>query len=259
MEETLNIQLSPGKKVFFASDFHLGLALHSKSQEDQREQKILQWLDSIFDEVEVLFLIGDLFDFWFEYKHAIPKGFIRFQAKIAQFADQGKRVIFFTGNHDLWMFDYFSEELGVQIYRDPLPCIINYKKFLISHGDGLGPGDHFYKILKRIFTSKLAQFFFKWIHPDIGIALARKWSKNSRLANAQEADQFLGEKEYLIQYCKDMAQKYHYDYYIFGHRHLPLKIEIDKDSVYYNLGEWVNQFTYGMFDGKDFQLLTYKG
>ena len=259
MQNTLNIQLPPGKKAYFASDFHLGIIMHSPADEAKREQKIIQWLDSITEDTTVLFLVGDLFDFWFEYKHAIPKGFVRFQGKIAQFIDQGKRVLFFTGNHDLWMFDYFSKELGVEIYREPIACTINNCRFLIGHGDGLGPGDHFYKLLKRVFTNGIARFLFRWIHPDLGIALARNWSKNSRLANAKGTEKFLGENEYLVQYCKQQALEKHFDYYVFGHRHLPLEVPIDKNSTYYNLGEWVNQFTYGKFDGQHFQLLKFKG
>ncbi len=254
----LTLELLPNKKVYFASDFHLGLSSISKEDEIQREKKIIRWLDLIQKDAQAIFLVGDIFDFWHEYSQAVPKGFIRFLGKIASLQDHGISVYFFTGNHDLWMYDYFQEELGVKVYTKSIKLKINQTTLLVGHGDGLGPGDRFYKVLKLIFTNKIAQWLFKWVHPDIGIRLAKSWSKSSRLKNSDGEDKFLGDKEYLIQHCKKVENETHHDFYIFGHRHLPLEIDINSTSKYYNLGEWVNQFTYGAFAEGQFSLNTFE-
>lgn len=253
----LAIDLVPNKKIYFASDFHLGFSGFSTTHEIEREKKIVRWLNSIAPDAQAIFLVGDIFDFWFEYKHAIPKGHIRFMGKIAELVDSGIKLYFFTGNHDLWMFDYFQKELHLTVFTSPIGLHINGRKLLVGHGDGLGPGDSFYKILKRIFTSKMAQWLFRWIHPDLGIGMAKRWSKSSRLQKKESDEIFFGEKEFLIQYCREMEKKSHYDIYIFGHRHLALDIEIGPNSRYYNLGEWVNKCSYGSFDGEAFELKIY--
>lgn len=253
----MNINLKENQKVFFASDFHLGSPDGHTSR--KREDKIIRWLDTIENEAAAIFLVGDLFDFWFEYDKVIPKGFIRFISKIAQLRDRGIPIFFFTGNHDLWMGDYFTKELGIPVYHNPVTIEINHKKMLVGHGDGLGPGDEKYKILKKIFTNKFCQFLFKWLHPDIGIKIAEKWSGNSRISNtAKNEDSFKGEDEWLWQYCKEVEQKIHFDYYIFGHRHLPLALPVGQSAKYINLGEWVSQCTYAVFDGKNLDLQSFE-
>jgi UDP-2,3-diacylglucosamine hydrolase len=254
----LKIELSGNKKVFFASDFHLGLLVSTKEREEAREKKIISWLNSIEEEAQTLFLVGDIFDFWFEYKHAIPKGFTRFFGKIASMVDNGIEVYFFTGNHDLWMFKYLQSELGITIYYDPIELKINNTKLYVGHGDGLGPGDNYYKFLKKIFTNPVAHWMFKWLHPDIGIGFAKRWSRHSRISKGEPDETYLGDKEYLIQFCKSKESENHHDYYIFGHRHLPLEVDINNTSKYFNLGEWVKSCTYGVFDGISFQLKTYE-
>lgn len=254
----LCIELKKGKCIYFASDFHLGLTLSSKEKESLREKKIVNWLDSIDNDVQDLFLVGDIFDFWFEYKHAIPKGFTRFFGKIGSMVDQGINVYFFTGNHDLWMFNYLQSELGVTIFNDPIELKINNTKMYVGHGDGLGPGDNYYKFLKKIFTNPVAHWMFKWLHPDIGIEFAQRWSRHSRISKGEPDANYLGDEEFLIQFCKSRESQKHHDYYIFGHRHLPLEVDINQSAKYFNLGEWVKSFTYGVFDGKSFQLKTYK-
>ncbi len=249
--------LPANKKVFFASDFHLGAP--SKERSLEREKKIIHWLSSIEKDAAAIFLLGDIFDFWFEYKRAIPKGFIRLQGKFADLVDKEIPLYFFTGNHDLWMFDYFTKELGIPVYRNPKQFNINGKTFLIGHGDGLGPGDHFYKFLKKIFENRIAQWAFRWIHPDIGMKFAHAWSKDSRISNEEKGDDFKGEDEWLLEYCKTVEKQTHHDYYIFGHRHLPLDLEVSKESRYINLGEWVNDSQYAVFDGEYTKLQTYKG
>lgn len=253
----MNITLYNKQKVFFASDFHLGAPDYQSSR--IREDKIVRWLSSIQDEAAAIFLLGDIFDFWFEYEKVVPKGFIRFIGKITALRDRGIPIFFFTGNHDLWMRDYFTTELAIPVFTNPIEMEINHKKFLVGHGDGLGPGDQKYKLLKKVFTNKACQWLFKWMHPDIGIALAQKWSGHSRITNdINKEDSFRGEEgEWLWEYCRTVNLKMHFDYFVFGHRHLPLELPVEKDSLYINLGEWVSQFTYGEFDGHNFHLNTF--
>ncbi len=245
------------KKIFFASDFHLGVPDHASSIE--REKRIIAWLDQIKPEAHSIYLLGDIFDFWFEYKHAIPKGFIRLQGKLAALRDEGIPIIFFTGNHDMWMFDYFPKELGIPIYREPIVLGCNQQKLLIGHGDGLGPGDSSYKILKKIFASKVCQWLFARIHPNLGIGIAQRWSRSSRISNTKREEKFQGEEnEFLLTYCKDLEKTDHHDYYIFGHRHLPLDLQVGDASRYINLGEWVHFNTYAVYDGKTVALKTFQ-
>ena len=244
----LPLSLPEGKKFYFASDFHLGVPNAAISQE--REKKIIQWLNTIEHDAAALFLMGDIFDFWFEYKHAIPKGFIRLQGRLASLSDSGIPIYIFPGNHDMWMRGYFQEEFRATIIEDPVVLISNGKRLLIGHGDGLGPGDQTYKYLKKIFTSPLARWAFRWLHPDIGISLAQKWSKSSRLSNMKLEEKFKGEdREFLLSWCRDVEAKRHHDYYIFGHRHLPLDLEAGPASRYINLGEWVHFSPFAVFDG----------
>lgn len=252
----MNIQLNQ-KKVFFASDFHLGAPDEKSSR--QREEKIIQWLSSIEDHAAAIFLVGDIFDFWFEYDKVIPKGFVKFISKISNLRDQGIPIFFFTGNHDLWMKDYFSQELGIPVFHQPIEITIENKHFLIGHGDGLGPGDQTYKLLKKLFTNPFCQWLFKWLHPDIGIRIAHRWSSNSRLTNmGKNEDHFKGEDEWLWAYCKQIDQSKAFDYFIFGHRHLPLDLPVGEKSRYINLGEWVSQFTYAVFDEEGLKLKKFE-
>ncbi len=251
----MNIQLY-GKKVYFASDFHLGAPDQKTSK--QREEKIIRWLNEIEPEAAAIFLVGDIFDFWFEYEKVVPKGFVKFLGKLADLRDKQIPICFFTGNHDLWMDDYFTEELDIPVHHHPIELTIENKKLLIGHGDGLGPGDRQYKVLKKIFTNTFSQWLFKWLHPDIGIRLAHKWSKNSRIGNlAKNEHEFKGDEEWLWKYCQHVEKSKHFDYYIFGHRHLALDLPVGNAARYYNLGEWVTQNSYGVFDGETFQLKTY--
>jgi UDP-2,3-diacylglucosamine hydrolase len=245
-----------GKKIFFASDFHLGVPDYQSSL--QREKRIVAWLESIRHEAHSIYLLGDIFDFWFEYRHAIPKGYIRLQGKLAELRDAGIPIIFFTGNHDMWMFDYFEKELDIPIYRKPEHLQVGEHKLLIGHGDGLGPGDKTYKILKKIFSSRICQWLFARIHPNVGIGIANYWSRNSRISNARKEETFQGEEgEYLMVYCRELEKKEHHDFYIFGHRHLPLDLKINERSRYINLGEWVNFSTYAEYDGIQFALKSF--
>ncbi|SDX61369.1 UDP-2,3-diacylglucosamine hydrolase [Lutibacter oricola] len=235
------------KKIYFASDQHFGAP--TKEASKVREQKFVAWLDSIKNDVEVLFLLGDLFDFWFEYKTAVPKGFVRVLGKLAELKDSGVEIHFFVGNHDLWMNDYFEKELEIPTYHKPKEFTFNNKKFLIGHGDGLGPGDKGYKRMKKVFTNPLSKWLYRWLHPDIGIRLAQYLSVKNKLISGEEDVTYLGdENEWLVQYCKYKLTQKNYDYFVFGHRHLPLEINLTETSKYINTGDWVSYFTYAVFN-----------
>jgi len=244
-------------KIYFASDFHLGVPDYASSLE--REKRIVRWLDTIKGDATEIFLVGDLFDFWFEYKHAIPKGFVRFQGKIAEITDSGTPVHVFTGNHDMWIFDYIPKELGVQLYREPIVRTWNEKTFYIGHGDGLGPGDRGYKFIKKVFASRLCQWLFERIHPNLGIWIANKSSSTSRAATGADDSKFLGEEnEWLAIYSKEyLVQQPTINYFIFGHRHLPMEVKVGENSTYFNLGEWINYNTYLVFDGENCSLKVF--
>lgn len=252
-----NIVITGNKKVFFASDFHLGSPNYKSSL--AREKKIIRWLDSVQDEARSIYILGDIFDFWFEYRHAIPKGYARLQGKFASLCDNGIELVFFTGNHDMWMSDYFTREFGIKIYRKPVSVIINGKRFMIGHGDGLGPGDRKYKIIKRIFENKIARWLFRWVHPDIGVPFASRLSKNSRDINLKKDSEFYGDKEWLIQYCREIENRNHHDIYIFGHRHFPIDLPLNESSRYINLGDWISHFTYAVLHENELKLENFEG
>ncbi len=241
------------KKIYFASDFHLGIDAKYSSKE--REQQIVRWLDMIKADAEAIYLVGDVFDFWFEYKTVVPKGFVRLLGKLAELRDSGIEIFFFIGNHDMWMFRYFEEELNIPIYRKPIRKEIKGKSFFIGHGDGLGPGDHGYKFIKKIFSNKICQWLFARLHPNFGIWLANFWSNKSREANARE-DVFTNKKnEWLLTYANQKIEEQHTDFFVFGHRHLPLDFKLKNEkSRYINLGEWMNFNSYAVFDGQHLEI-----
>ena len=251
------MQLPAGKKIYFASDFHLGVPNHTTSSE--REKRVVRWLDSIEHDAAEIFLVGDIFDFWFEYKHAVPKGFVRLQGKIATLTDKGISVHFFTGNHDMWMFGYFPKELGVTVHYAPIERSWNGKQFYIGHGDGLGPGDRSYKFIKKVFAAGWAKWLFARLHPNFGIGLANFFSRKSRAATGDTDSKFLGDQnEWLFLYSQDILKQKYYDYFVFGHRHLPLDLDLGNGSRYVNLGEWLNYNTYAVFDGEKLSLETFR-
>ncbi len=244
-------------KIYFASDFHLGIDVKYSSKE--REKQIVAWLDSIKDDAEEIYLVGDLFDFWFEYKRVIPKGYVRLLGKLAELSDTGIKLFFFTGNHDMWLFKYFEEELNIPTYRAPIVKEIKGKQFFIGHGDGLGPGDHGYKFIKKVFNNPLCQWLFARLHPNFGIALANFCSGTSRNSSKDE-NKYLGPKEeWLIQFCEEESKKTEADFFIFGHRHLPIDYLLsNKKSRYVNLGDWMNYNSYAVFDGETLSLAFYE-
>ena len=247
------MQIPEGKKIYFLSDFHLGAPDHASSL--AREKRLVSFLDTISHDAHQIFIVGDLFDFWFEYKHVVPKGYVRILGKIASLTDAGIPVFFFTGNHDMWMSGYFEKELNVPVYHEPKIFSFNSKSFFIGHGDGLGPGDHGYKLLKRVFRNPVCKFLFSILPPFLGIGLAGYLSRKSRAYTGSSEDVFLGEEqEWLIQYSKDIMKSTHHDYFIFGHRHLPIDFNLMGNSRYINLGDWINYDSYAVFDGTELNL-----
>lgn len=246
------------KKIYFLSDFHLGAPDHAKSME--REKRLVQFLDEIKNDAGEIFLVGDMFDFWYEYKKVVPKGYVRLLGKLAELSDAGVQLHFFVGNHDMWMKEYFQQELNMPVYYEPKEFERSGKKFLIGHGDGLGPGDHGYKRLKKIFRNPACQWLFGVLPPVIGVGLANYLSRRSRAQTGSAEEIFLGEdKEWLIIYCKDVLQKENFDFFVFGHRHLAIDYRLSKDSRYINLGDWIRYFTYAVFDGEKMELKSYTG
>jgi len=243
--------------VYFASDFHLGLNNPTPSR--QREKIIVSWLDSILDDTQELYLLGDIFDFWYEYKNVVPKGHVRLLGKLAEFTERNIPVHIFTGNHDMWMFGYLEDEIGAIVHKQAIQKTIAGKKFFLGHGDGLGPGDKGYKLLKKVFASKINQWLFARLHPNFAISLMKRSSKTSREAQ-EEVIPFRGAKnEWLVQYAERKLQENHYDYFLFGHRHLPIDEKLSNGSSrYINTGDWIRHFSYAKFDGQKLELLKFK-
>lgn len=251
------MQIPKGKKIYFASDNHLGAP--TKEQSFPREQKFVAWLDMVKKDAAAIFLLGDLFDFWAEYKTVVPKGFTRTLGKLAEISDSGVPIYYFVGNHDLWMNGYFEEELNIPVYHTPQEYTFNNKTFFIGHGDGLGPGDKGYKRMKKVFTNPVAKWFFRWLHPDLGVRLAQYLSVKNKLISGDDDITFLGEdNEWLVQYCKLKLKDKHRDFFVFGHRHLPLDIALNAQSRYVNLGDWISYYSYAVFDGEHLELKEYQ-
>jgi len=253
MDRFSNIEIQDGKNIYFSSDNHLG----APNKEDSlvREKRFVKWLDSIKENASAIFLLGDLFDFWFEYNKVVPKGFVRVLGKLAELSDLGIPIYFFVRNHDMWMNGYFEKELNIKVFHKPHEFVINNKKFLIGHGDGLGPGDIGFKRMKKLFKSSIAKFLFKWVHPDFGVRIAQYLSTKNKLLSGKEDVIFKGEEnEWLAQYCKKILKNENFDFFLFGHRHLPLDIKLSEHSRYINLGDWISYFSYAVFDGTDIEL-----
>jgi len=252
------VQNSPDKKIYFLSDFHLGAPDHEKSL--AREKILVEFLDEIKSDAAEIFLVGDMFDFWYEYRKVVPKGYVRLLGKLAELTDAGIPMHFFVGNHDMWMKDYFMEELNIPVYFEPKEFDRNGKKFLIGHGDGLGPGDHGYKRLKKVFRNPVCQWLFGILPPYMGMGLANYMSRRSRAQTGASEEVFLGEdKEWLIIYSKDKLKEKNFDFFVFGHRHLPIDFRLNNMSRYINLGDWIRYYTYAVFDGEKLELKSYKG
>jgi UDP-2,3-diacylglucosamine hydrolase len=239
--------------IYFASDFHLGVPSFEASLE--REKKICAWLDAIAPNAKTLYLVGDIFDFWYEYKQVVPKGFTRLLGKLAHLSDQGLEIYFFKGNHDMWTFGYLEQEIGLKVIDAEHTFTAGQKTFYVHHGDGVGPGDKGYKFIKRIFRHPLSIKLFGFLHPRIGVGLAQYLSRKSRISQGQNDKQYKGdENEFIVQHCKQILTHTHYDYFVCGHRHFPITLALNEQSSYINLGEWVNDFTYAEFNGETLEL-----
>lgn len=243
------------RKIYFLSDFHLGAPDHASSLE--REKILLRFFDTIKSDAGEIFILGDVFDFWYEYRKVVPKGYVRLLGKLAELTDAGIAVHFFVGNHDMWMKDYFPKELNIPVYYHPQEFERGGKTFLLGHGDGLGPGDHRYKRLKKLFRNPVSKWLFGIFPPFMGIGLANYLSRRSRAAGLEE-EVFLGEdREWLLVYCKEVLQTKKIDFFVFGHRHLAIDYRLNEESRYINLGDWILYFTYAVFDGKEMTLQSF--
>ncbi len=238
--------------TYFISDVHLGLG--SKEKEKQKENRLLHFLDGIFPLTDTLFIVGDLFDFWFEYKTVIPKGFHRTLAALQRFTDAGKSVHYLAGNHDCWMSDFFSEELGVVTHAEPFEITIDGKRILLHHGDGLAHNDLGYRLIKPVLRNKVNIWLYRWLHPDIGVRLARGSSRTSR---EYTSNKHYGEEEGMIEEATRLIGK-GYDIVVMGHRHKPNILKID-GGIYVNLGDWIRHNTYAELKDGEILLLTWNG
>lgn len=242
------------KKIYFISDCHFGVPDRISSLE--RERLFINWLDVVKKDALEIYIMGDLFEFWFEYKTVIQKGYVRLLGKLAEITDSGIPVFFFRGNHDVWAFDYLQEELNIKIYADTLVKDLMGKKFFLGHGDGLGEGDNGYKFLKSVFRNRVNQWLFRWLHPDIGTGMGLYWSNKSRIANVNSGLEAVNEAglKRLSGFCeKEIEKDPDIDFFVFGHIHKPDVISIGNKARYYSIGDWINYFSYLEFDGDSLQ------
>lgn len=247
--------MESNKKIYFVSDLHLGAP--ALTDNTKRERLFTAWLSEVSHDAAAIFLMGDIFDFWFEYRKVVPRGYTRVLGKIAEITDRGIPVHFFTGNHDIWIFDYLPTETGVIVHRDFFSTELLGKKFYLAHGDGLDKNDKGYLILKKIFKSPFWQWFFARFHPNFAVSVALRWSKTSRLNKKTGSSRFDAENEGMYQFALSILEKEHFDYFVFGHRHLLANIQMSETSRFILLGEWIKTFSYGVFDSEKFELKKY--
>ena len=249
------------QKIYFASDFHLGIPDHCSSLD--REKKLVKWLEMAHADASEIFLLGDLFDFWFEYRTAIPRGYARLLGKLAEITDSGIPVHLFRGNHDMWAFNYLTSELGIQLHREPEFHEFSGKHFYLAHGDGLGPGDGGYKFIKKVFANPVNQWLFRQLHPDFGIRMALFWSRKSRSASIEKEKKYeditLNLIQQRISVHSNELLKLHpeLDYLIYGHYHYPLDLPLAGNARQLVLGDWITHFTYAVFDGQELELKVF--
>lgn len=245
------------KKIYFASDFHLGMPGHAESL--QREKKIVAWLEHIKNDAEKIYLVGDLFDYWFEYKTVVPAGYTRFMGKLAELTDDGISIEIFSGNHDVWYRNYFGKEFNIAVHHAPIVRTHGGHTFYIAHGDGLGPGDFGYKFIKRIFRNPVCQWLYRQLHPDMATRIASYFSYSSRRVNSANDAGFLGEdKEWLVQHSNHILAGQPVNFFVYGHRHFPIQLQLAGGSLFTNLGDWIYHFTYAEFDGEQLTLKKFE-
>lgn len=239
------------EKIYFVSDVHLGFP--NPAQSLVREKKLVRWLEMAARDAKEIYLLGDIFEFWYEWKRVAPRGFTRFLGKLGELTDKGLPIHFFTGNHDIWVFDYLQNETGVILHREPFQFAAGGKKFFVAHGDGLGPFDKGFKRMKKMFTNRFFQWMFSRLHPNFAVGTAYFFSERSRKSTRYK--KFVSEeKEWLNLFARSVLEEEHFDYFIFGHRHLVLDIKLPQNSRYINLGEWIRTFSYAVFDGNELNL-----
>lgn len=271
------------KKIYFLSDAHLGSwgIDHARMQ----ERRLVRFLDTIKHNAKAIYLLGDMFDFWYEWRYAVPKGYTRFLGKISELTDLGIEVHYFCGNHDIWMYGYLEEECGVILHHEPATLEIYNKVFYLAHGDGLGDPDRQFRIIRNIFHNRLCQRLFSMLHPRLSMWFGLSWAKHSRQKrerkqydmkagaegtlfngdialhyNSSGELEYLGEdREHLVIYTKEyMATHPDVDYFIYGHRHIELDLMLAARKRLLILGDWITQFTYAVFDGEHLLLQEYE-
>jgi len=250
-----NIILQTGKKIYFASDFHFGIPDYTETR--KREQRVCRWLESIRKDAQQIYLLGDLFDSWMEYKKVVPKGSVRFLGKLAELSDAGIEIIIFTGNHDLWMHGYFEEEMNIKVFKEPQTIQIAGKIFHLAHGDGVSEQEKGYRMMKGILHNRLSQFIYRQLHPDVGLRLADYFSRLGPKHKYDDLEMQTHEKEYQLQYANSLLKTRHYDYFIFGHRHIPCAIQLNENATFINVGDWISYDTFAVFDGQKTVLVKY--
>jgi UDP-2,3-diacylglucosamine hydrolase len=249
--------MAPGKHVYFVSDVHLGVPDHASSL--ARERRLVAWLDHVAPNAEAIHVVGDLFDFWFEWRRAVPRGFVRVLGKLAELKDAGIDVQAYAGNHDLWYFGYFEEELGIPVHHAPMRWTWGGRDFVVGHGDGIGPGDHGYKAIKAVFRNRLCQWAFARLHPNLAVSMALFWSRKSRQADEGVDESFQGEAERQVIWARERQALEPADFYVFGHRHCPARYPLDERALFVNLGDWITHFSFAEFDGEALHLRHWDG
>ena len=245
-----------GSRIYFASDFHLGVP--DKASSLEREKAVVRWLNMAARDADEIYLLGDVFDYWWEYKEVVPRGYTRLLGKLSELTDSGLPIHFFIGNHDIWTFGYLEEEVGLKVHREPLRTELQGKRMFLGHGDGLGPVPWKDRFMKAAFHHPLPQWIWSRFHPNFSVGLGQRFSLKSRMAHSEGDQAFHGEKEYLTQFCKSILEKEYFDYFVFGHRHLPLDIDLGHGSKYINLGEWVMERSYGVMENGNLRLESFK-
>ncbi|MDD4728012.1 MAG: UDP-2,3-diacylglucosamine diphosphatase [Dysgonamonadaceae bacterium] len=243
-------------KTYFLSDAHLGSVFHENSFDVER--KLCRWFDAVKHDAKEIYLMGDIFDYWFEYKNVVPRGFTRVLGKLSELTDAGIPIYFFIGNHDIWLTDYLSKECGLIIEKKPIIKKIDGKVFYLAHGDGLGDESWKFKFVRKVYHNQFLRFLYAAIHPRWTMGFASTWSNYSRTNGKIEP--FLGEeKEHLIQFAKEeLERKPQINYFVFGHRHIMLNLPVKKESNIVILGDWMSYFSYAVFDGETMQLKQFE-
>ncbi len=245
-------------KIYFASDFHLGYDGRLSSKE--RELHIVNWLDEVSIDALEIYLLGDIFDYWFEYREVVPRGFTLLLGKLRELRNDNIDIFFFTGNHDMWVFDYFENEMNIPTIRKPIIKELKGKKFFLAHGDGLGNVSFLDRLMQVGFSNKVLQWLFARIHPNTGIKIMKYFSNLSRNSHSEYEVQYKEGKEYLVDFAEDYLRKDNtIDYFVFGHRHIVLNIILSNHKSHFiNLGDWIGHFSYGVFDGEEFKIVYYE-